>query len=241
MNKIINSLIISWMLLGWVQQWISAQTQKPTKAPQSKNIQYKQATQKKVAEVLVMDHDTLIKQSFSSILEKYWMEAGTDTIKQHILIELNNERAKVGAAPLRLDSSLQIIAKNHAEFLFDHRDDYISDKQEILQEPHFQWFPDGTYNCVRERLINVGYRGMKGTENIFFGMKPVGKSQEERRRGKKTINHVVKNWWKDSPSHKKSMLDPEYEDVWIYVVGDIVVAVFGKKDGKKRNRTITKS
>lgn len=187
-----------------------------------------------------MDHDTIIKQSFSNILKIYGKEAGTDTIKQHILIEMNKERAKAGAAPLKLDSNLQIAATDHVNFLYNNRDDYVDDNGNPTGNGHWQWIGKGKDRSFFERIIDSWYLGIDTDEIVFFGKKLVGGNAETRKDGKKNIKEFMTVVWSSKP-HREAMLNKIYEDIGIDVVGDVVVIVFGKKDGKKVKRTITKS
>lgn len=211
MKKTIQTLVMAWMLLGGASQWLA----------QKKHIQN---TQKQTVEVLINDYDHIIKQPFSSIITKYWPIEWIEIIKKNLLLAINKERAKVWADSLKINNHLQSATQEHAQFLYDHKKEYIDTNGNQLQDVHWQFLPNGKSRSLLDRVLEAGYWSVFVNENICIGAK--------------TIEAVVEWWWMFSPSHKKTMLSTEYQEIWIYVVDDIVVVKFWKPDPKHRNRKV---
>lgn len=175
------------------------------------------------------DHNKMIQQSYSDILKMYGKEQWMEIIKKHLLIEINNERAKAGVNPLQQNIYLNKASQEYVSFLSIHKNKYYNTSSgAILQDTHTQYNADGTKKILMERTMQAWYSSPFVSENISTW--PT------------TIKEVI-TCWMNSSAHKKTMLSPEYKDIWLWVSSteNIRVANFGKPDIKNRKRTIQSS
>jgi len=211
------------MLLGGASQWLA----------QKKHIQN---TQKQTVEVLVNDHEHIIKQSFSDILKKYWPEKGMDTIRKHLLLEVNSEREKAWIPALKTNIFLDSAAQGHADFVANNKEIYYDSNGNLLKDPHTEYFPNGKKKWLTQRTMTAGYTSPMVSANMIIGMK--------------TITDVVTGRLNE-PGHRQVMLDTTIQEWWIGIellsseytkiamVGFVIVMDYGKPDPKNRKRTTT--
>lgn len=212
MKKTIQALAVVGMLLGGTSQWFAQKIQT-------------QNTKKQTVEVLVNDYDHIIKQPFSSILNKYWPEEWIEIIKNNLLIAINKERSKVWADSLKTNKYLQTATQEHTQFLYTHKNLYVDENGNGKNNPHWQFLDNGKMRGLFDRVLEAGYWSVFVSENICIGAK--------------TIEEFIR-MTNISPSHKSTMLSTEYQEIGIYVIDDIVVVKFGKPDTENRTRKVIK-
>lgn len=213
MQKILKSLVVWWMLMWWVQQWLA----------QNRTIK---ETKKDTLEILINNHDTIIKTNFSNIIRSYGPEKWMEIIREHMLIAINNEREKVGLSKLQANKFLAKAAQGHAEFLNKNSKRYFSpDLWTVLMNPHVQFFVDGKpARVLRDRTMAAGYTGPNVTECIVAGAK--------------NINQAIDGWM-HSPAHKAAILNNgEYIDVdsWVAMENWLCISVLNFWTPDYRNR-----
>lgn len=101
---------------------------------------------------------------------------------------MNDERAKAGAAPLKMSSLLSIVAQSHSDEMAAHN-----------------YFGHNSLNGLtfEDRIKKAGYTFSAAAENLFAGSGPYNSPE-----------YVVKVWL-NSASHRSNMLDPKYNEVGI--------------------------
>ncbi|HWT03527.1 MAG TPA: CAP domain-containing protein [Pyrinomonadaceae bacterium] len=122
--------------------------------------------------------------------------AHSDEIEREILELVNQERAKVGAGPLQLDTTLQDAARGHSDDMFvraffAHED------------------PDGFSASDRLAKAHRQLIGLTG-ENIWMGTNMDLSDQ------KKLAASIMNNWM-NSPGHKDNILKKDYTHLGVGV------------------------
>lgn len=220
MKKTLPTLFLAWMLLASGSNIFS------------QNATTKQ-TKKQTIEVLVNDHEYIIKQPISDILKKYWPEKWLDTVRTHMLIEINKEREKAGLLPLRANDTLHSAAQGQANFIANNKETYFNAAGNLIGDPHMVYLPDGKKRGVEYRAFGEWYGSPRVSENITIG--------------KQTIKEVVIAWLNE-PLHRQILLDAWPQEggigialLWdgyetIHMTGYAVVMDYGKPDPKHRKR-----
>lgn len=113
-----------------------------------------------------------------------------------ILKLVNQERAKVGAAPLTLDTNLSRVAQEKARDMADNG--YFSHTSPTYGSP---------FDMMRQFGISFSYAG----ENIAKGY---------------TSTAAVMQGWMNSPGHKANILNPNYTKLGVGNAGSVWVQVF---------------
>ena len=224
MKKTRQALALSWFLLwSGINQWLA----------QSRSaIQH---TKKQAVEILVDDHEHIIKQSFSDILKKYWPEKWMDTIRKHLLIEVNNEREKVGAPALKANVSLDSAAQWHADFVANNKEIYYDTNGRLLKDPHMEYLPNDKKKGLTQRVMTAGYGSPMVSENMAIGVENIQQTVEARlnepTHRQIMLDTNIQEWWTGG-----SLLATEYQN--IHMSWCVIVMDYGKPDAKKRKWTI---
>ncbi|HEX6862172.1 MAG TPA: CAP domain-containing protein, partial [Thermoanaerobaculia bacterium] len=108
-----------------------------------------------------------------------------DRVRSEMLAQVNAQRRKAGASPLKLDQDLQEAAQAHA--------------QDMLARGYFAHkSPSDT--PVRERARSAGYDWRTIGENIAEGQLSAGE---------------VMRTWMNSPGHRRNILDPNFRELGV--------------------------
>ncbi|GEM_PF-1091495 len=144
--------------------------------------------------------DRSLPQNYKSVVHK--------NLEEEILLLLNAYRIENGLKELLLKEDLISSARYKSESMLQH--DYFAH-----YNPHLEYIPFGD---LMNFIFGYTHYTKKG-ENLFANM------------GSEAVSaQVIFEGWKNSPSHNKAMLDPEY----IYVgVGVITAPVSGTFYGGK--------
>lgn len=144
--------------------------------------------------------DRSLPQNYKSVVHK--------NLEEEILLLLNAYRKENGLKELLLKEDLISSARYKSESMLQH--DYFAH-----YNPHLEYIPFGD---LMNFIFGYTHYTKKG-ENLFANM------------GSEAVSaQVIFEGWKNSPSHNKAMLDPEY----IYVgVGVITAPVSGTFYGGK--------
>lgn len=104
-----------------------------------------------------------------------------------IVVYANAERAKVGLAPLRVNSSLNRMAQIHAEAMarFDRMEHTL---------------PAAEFPTLRDRATHVGYRFAQLGENIAFNFREAS-----------SLTFA----WMSSPGHRDNILNPGFTEIGV--------------------------
>lgn len=111
--------------------------------------------------------------------------AGFSEFEQQVIDLTNQERLKLGLAPLRMDGMLNASAELHSQDMATRN--YFSHQG-----------MDGTQPW--DRMRSQGYTYSRAAENIAFGQL--------------TPQQVV-NDWMNSPGHRRNILDPNLKDIGV--------------------------
>jgi Cysteine-rich secretory protein family len=128
------------------------------------------------------------------------MESNNATFEQQVFELTNQERAKNGLSPLKINAELNYAADKYAEEM---------SKRRVLSHTG----PDGSKPW--DRAETVGYEARMMGENIAAGQR--------------TPEQVVKGWM-DSPGHRANILRSQYTDIGVGFYNNYWVQDFGSGD-----------
>jgi hypothetical protein len=120
----------------------------------------------------------------------------SDEIERAILALVNQERAKSGAGPLQMESTLQVTAREHSDDMFV-RNFFAHDD------------PDGSSPADRIARAHRQLIGLTG-ENIWMGV------NVDLADPKKTAGSIV-DAWMHSPGHRDNILKKDYTHLGVGV------------------------
>jgi uncharacterized protein YkwD len=108
-----------------------------------------------------------------------------DTFDQQILDLVNQERAKVGANPLRINEQLDLAADQHT-----------LDQASMNNMSHI----GSNGSKMGDRIKNAGYLFSSIGENVAYGYGDAA---------------AVMSGWMNSPGHRQNILNPNYQEIGI--------------------------
>ncbi|MFA5748270.1 MAG: CAP domain-containing protein [Candidatus Absconditabacterales bacterium] len=120
-------------------------------------------------------HENIINTSFDDIIKKYGKIKGIEIIKTHFLIELNKERAKNGAGPMKINNVLNQLSQEHSgDMAINNYFNHVNKKgksatQRVEGKYFYSVFGENIYfNEENIKHIMIGYKNRKkGHHKIF--------------------------------------------------------------------------
>lgn len=124
------------------------------------------------------------------------MNPNSDTFDRQILDLVNDERAKVGADPLRINEQLDRAADLHSQ-----------DQASMDRMTHSG--SDGS--SLGDRITDSGYNWSRAAENVS----QVALDADTVMYGGQGFQNIGIVGWMDSSGHKQNILDPNLKDIGI--------------------------
>lgn len=124
------------------------------------------------------------------------MAPNSDTFDNQILNLVNNERAKVGVDPLRINEQLDRAADLHSQ-----------DQADMNRMTH-----DGSNgSSMGSRISDSGYNWSNVAENVS----QVALDPDTVMYGGTGFENIGITGWMDSPGHRNNILDPNLEEIGV--------------------------
>jgi len=143
-------------------------------------------------------HEAVINANVDTLIAQYWAEKWMDLVRKHMLIEINNLRRSNWSKILQENIYLNKSVQDYAKYMND-RGYFDHTNQEWLES----W----------DRIKNAGGDFAYTWENIA--------------KWHKTIIEVFLDWTNNSVSHKNTILNNNYEYLWVWYNWTYRVLNFG--------------
>ena len=142
---------------------------------------------------------TMVKKSMQRAMQRN--AAVSNQARTDLLNRMNEIRMQEGLPTLKFNSNLTSAALKHSKDMWDRR--YFSHTT-----------PEG--KTYIDRIRDVKY--IVGSPYFYVG--------ENLARGQLTIDRVIEDWM-NSPSHRKNLLHPQFDEVGIGLYGNLWTVKFG--------------
>jgi len=136
-------------------------------------------------------HQKIITMNVDSLLMEYGEEKWMEIIREHMLIEVNKLRIEHGKQPLVQDDTLNTIAQNHSQYMYENNRYSHTDKE---------------WHNANRRIEHAGKK---------FWRDRIVKWWENIAKNYRTIQSVLYVWM-NSPWHRANILFVDWEALWIW-------------------------
>jgi uncharacterized protein YkwD len=146
-------------------------------------------------------HQALINTSFDILFNQYGKLKAINLIRQHFLIEVNHERAKLKNKPLRFNDILNSTSQEHSE--------------DMAKRSYFSHVNPDSLSSY-DRMSAHHYNLQRAAENISYNHK--------------NIKSIINGYLTSTQGHRDIFTVGEYEEVGFGIAAEVYKTSMGRKN-----------